>query len=85
MSLRQFAEVFKAAGEKNPDIPLHEEVQRDCNNLKEWLAAVLKKIRQLKKKGVWIKCPKSKAKGEQIIPNTWVFCCKRNPAREIIK
>ena len=84
-SLHQFAQVFKAAGEKHPDILLHEEVQRDCNNLKEWLAAALKEIRRLEKKGVWTKCLKSKAEGEKIIPCAWVFCHKRNPAGEIIK
>ena len=35
LSPHQFAQVFKAAGEKNPDILLHEEAQREHNNLKE--------------------------------------------------
>ena len=67
LSLHQFAQVFKVAGEKNPD----EEVQQDCINLKEWLtAACLKEIRQLEKKGMRTKCLKSEANGEQIIPCT---------------
>ena len=44
LSPHQFIQVFKAAGEKNPDILLHKEVQRDCKNLKEWLAAALKEM-----------------------------------------
>ena len=55
------------------DIVLHEEAQRDHNNLKEWLAAARKEIRQLEKKGVWTECLKSKAQGKQIIPCAWVF------------
>ena len=70
-SPHQFAQVFKAAGKKNPNVPLHEEAQKDCNNPKEWLAAAPKEITvQLKKKGVWIKCLNSEAKGNQIIPHT---------------
>ena len=64
LSPHQFAQAFKAVGEKNPDILLCEEVQRDCNNLKDWPAAALKGIRQLKKKGVWTECSKLEAKGE---------------------
>ena len=44
LSPHQFAQVFKAAG-MNADILLHEEVQRDCDNLNEWLAAAPKEIR----------------------------------------
>ena len=73
LSPHQCAQAFKAASEKNLNIPLHEEVQRDCNNLKEWLAAALKEMRQLERKGVWTECLKSEAKGEQIIPCTWAF------------
>ena len=73
LSPHQFSQAFKAAGEKNPDILSCQEVQRDCENLKEWPAAALKEIRQLERKGVWTECLKSKAKGQQIIPCTWVF------------
>ena len=73
LSPHQFAQVFKAAGEENPNILLHEEVQRDCNNLKEWSAAAPKEIRQLKRKGVWTECLESEADGEQIIPCTFLF------------
>ena len=44
-SPHQFAQVFKATCEKNVNILLHEEVQRDCDILKEWLAAAPKEIR----------------------------------------
>merc|ERR1739836_153889 len=57
----------------------------DHENLKDWLASASKEIRQLEKKGVWRECRKSDAKGQQIIPCTWVFRHKRNPAGEIIK
>ena len=81
----QFAQVFKAAKGKNPDILSYEEAMADYRNLKDWLASALKEIRQLEKKGVWVECRKSEAKGQQIIPCTWVFRYKRNPAGEIIK
>ena len=85
MTPNQFAQVFKAAGKKNPDILTYEEVQNDYDNIKEWLAAALKEIRQLESKNVWSECLKSEANGQQIIPCTWVFRYKRNPAGEIIK
>ena len=81
----QFAEIFKAGGKKNPDIYSYEEVQNDIEHLNEWLEAALKEIRQLESKNVWSECLKSEAKGRQIIPCTWVFRLKRNPAGEIIK
>ena len=64
LSLRQFAQVFKAAGEKNPDTLSCEEVQRDCNNLEEWSAAALEGIKQLEKKGEQTEWSKFQAKGE---------------------
>ena len=73
LSPHQFAQVFKAAGGKNPDILSHKEVHGDYENLKEWLAAALKEIRQPERKGVWTECLKSEAKGQQTIPCTWVF------------
>ena len=85
LSPHQFEQVFKAAGKKNPGILSYKEVQRDYDNLKEWLAAALKEIRQLEKKNVWSECLRSEANGRQIIPCTWVFRYKRNPAGEIIK
>lgn len=81
----QFAQVFKAAKGKNPDTLSYEEAMSDYKNLKDWLASSLKEIRQLEKKGVWTEVAKDEAKGEQIMPCTWVFCYKRNPAGEIIK
>ena len=72
-SPHQFAQVFKAAGKTNPDILSHEEVHQDCDNIKKWSAAARKEIEQLKQKGTWTECLKSKANGEQIILCTWVF------------
>ena len=46
---------------------------RDCNNLKDWLAAALKEIKQLESKGAWTEAHKDKANGEQITPCTWVY------------
>ena len=69
----QFAQVFKAAKGKNPDMLSHEEAMADYENLKEWLSSALKEIRQLESKGVWVKCKKSEANGQQIIPCAWVF------------
>ena len=81
----QFAQVFKAAKKKNPDILSYDEAMRDYKNLKNWLAAALKEIKQLEVKGVWTKCHKSEAGNEQIIPCTWVFRYKQNPTHEIMK
>ena len=69
----QFAQAFKAAKGKNPDILSCKEAMADCENLKDWLASALKEIRQLEKKGVWVECQKSEAKGQQIVPCAWVF------------
>ena len=38
---------------------------RDHENLKDWLAAALKEIKQLEGKGVWIECFKSEDGNEQ--------------------
>ena len=81
----QFAQVFKAAKKKNPDILSYDKAMRDYNNLKDWFAATLKEIKQLEGKGVWIECHKSEAGNEQIVSCTWVFRYKQNPAGEIIK
>ena len=61
------------------------QAMRDYKNLKDWLAVALKEIKQLEGKGVWTECLKSEAGNEQIIPPTWVFRYKQNPASEIIK
>ena len=82
----QFAQVFKAAKKKNPNILSYNKAMRNYNYLKDWLAAALKEIKQLEGKGVWVEChKKSEADSEQIIPCTWVFQYKQNPAGEIIK
>ena len=44
----------------------------------------MKEIKQLEEKGCWIEITKDMAVGP-IIPCTWVFCIKRNPAGEVIK
>ena len=81
----QFAQVFKAAKNKNPDILSFDEAMRDYDNLKDWLAVALKEIKQLEGKGVWTECHKLEACNEQILACTWVSRYKRNPAGEIIK
>ena len=80
-----FAQVFKAANKKNPDILSYDEVLNDYDNLQSWLAAALKEIKQLEDKKVWVECRKDEANGQQIVPCTWVFRYKRNPAGEILK
>ena len=56
LSPHQFAQVFKAAGETNPDILSCEEAHQDCDNIKKWLAAARKEIEQLEQKGTWTEC-----------------------------
>ena len=53
----------------------------------EWREAAAKEIKQLSNKKCWEECLKSeaKAKGEPIIPCTWVFCVKRTPQGDPIK
>ena len=86
MSPHQFAQVFQAAKKKNPDILSYDKAMADKENLRAWLAAALKEIRQLESQGVWkTECRKSEANGKQIVPCTWVFRYKRNPAGKIIK
>ena len=58
---------------------------RDTARLQEWLDASLKEIRQLEDKNCWEECLKSDANGEPVVPCTWVFRVKRNPAGDIIK
>ena len=57
----QFAQVFKAAKKKNPNILSYDKAMRNYDNLKAWLAPALKEIQQLDAKGVWVKCLKPKA------------------------
>ena len=47
----QFAQVFKAAKKKNPDILSFNKAMCNYGNLKAWLAAALKEIKQLEGKG----------------------------------
>ena len=86
MTPTQFDYVFKAAKNKNPDILTYDETLRDLEHLKEWMDAALKEIKQLESKECWTECRKSDVpKGIKIVPCTWVFRYKRNPAGEIIK
>ena len=86
MTPAQFEYVFKAAKNKNPDILTYDETLRDLKHLKDWMEAALKEIKQLESKECWIECRKSEVPhGEKIVPCTWVFRYKRNPAGEIIK
>ena len=85
MSPHQFAQVFQAAKKKNPDILSCREAMVDQADIKAWLEAALKEIRQLESQGAWTECRKSEAEGQQTVPCTWVFRYKRNPAGDIIK
>ena len=85
LSPYQFGQVFKAAKQNNPDILSFDQAMRDHLHIEEWLAAALKEITQLEKKNCWSECLKSEAKSKKIIPCTWVFNFKRNPAGEITK
>ena len=86
MTPAQFEYVFKAAKNKNPDILTYDETLRDLKHLKDWMEAALKEIKQLESKECWIECRKSEVPhGQKIVPCTWVFRYKRNPAGEIIK
>ena len=51
---RQFAQVFKDAKKKNQDILSQDKAIQDFENLKDWLTAALKEIKQLEGKGVWV-------------------------------
>ena len=64
----QFAQMFKAAKKKNPDILSYNKAMHNYENQKAWLAAALKEINPLEAKGVWVECLKSEAGGEPIVP-----------------
>ena len=81
----QFAQMFKAAKKKNPDILSYDKAMHNYDNLKAWLAAALKESKELEGKGVWCKCLMSKAGNQQTVPCTLMFWYKQNPASEIIK
>lgn len=72
---------------KNPDTLTFDEAMRDVKNLTAWRLAAVKEITELQAKECWEECLKSEAidKGKQMIPTTWVFWLKRNPAGEITK
>lgn len=85
MSPHNLERVFKAAKNKNPDLFSFKEAMHDRKHLRKWLAAALKEITQLETKGCWEECMKTDAVDQKIIPCTWVFTLKRNPAGEITK
>lgn len=78
---------FASKKKKNPDILTYNEAMNDTENLPAWLAAALKEIIQLQAKYCWEDSTKSEAiaANEKVIPCTWVFRFKRNPAGDIIK
>lgn len=76
---------FSAKKNKDPDTLSFNEAMADTDNLEAWHQAAAKEVKQLEDKGCWIECLKSEANGEPIIPSTWVFRRKRNPAGEITK
>ena len=69
-----FGQIFKARANKDPDTLSYNKAMSD-KYIIEWREAAAKEITQLSNKKCWEECLKSeaKAKGEQIIPCTWVF------------
>lgn len=78
---------YASAKKKNPDILSYNEAMNDFDNLQKWLDAAGKEISQLESKFCWEDCTKddAAAAGENVVPCTWVFRYKRNPAGDIIK
>jgi hypothetical protein len=80
-----YHQLFAATKNKDPDTLSYDQAMADTENLSAWLAASANEIKQLEDKNCWEECLKSEANGEQIIPSTWVFRRKRNPAGDITK
>ena len=76
--------IYAASKKKDPDTLSYDEAMADTENLDKWNEAASKEITQLEDKGCWEECLKSEATSP-IIPCTWVFRVKRNPAGEIVK
>ena len=81
----QYHRLYAAAKNKDPDTLSYDEAMAEFEHLQAWRDAALKEIKQLEEKGCWEECLKSEANGAPIIPCTWVFRIKRNPAGDIIK
>ena len=77
--------IYAAAKNKDPDTLSYDEAMSDWEHLAMWRAGALKEVTQLESKDCWDECQKSDANGEPIIPSTWVFRRKRNPAGDITK
>ena len=80
-----YHQAFSAKKNKDPDTLSFDEAMADTENIVSWHKAAAKEVNQLEEKGCWIECLKSEANGEPIIPSTWVFRRKRNPAGDITK
>ena len=80
-----FQAFLAAAKAKDPDNFTYNEAMNDTDHLESWRAAADKEIRQLESKGCWEECLRSEASEEQIVPCTWVFRLKRDPAGDITK
>ena len=79
-------EIYKASKKKDPDTLSFDAAMRDYPNIRAWLESALKEITQLESKQCWIEIRKCEIpKGAKLIPCTWVFRIKRNPAGDIIK
>ena len=81
ISPHQFAQVFKEAKKKNPDIISYDEAMLDYTNLKDWLTAALNEIQLTEEKTYLDDCICNKA----LSPSTWVFNYKRDSADKITK
>ena len=81
-----FGQIFKAKANKDPNTLSYDEAMND-EHIIEWREAAAKEIKQLSDKKCWEECLKSeaKAKGEPIIPCTWVFRVKFSPSGDPLK
>ena len=75
-----------AKSKRDPDtLSWDEAMSEDPESIKNWLASAKKEIEELEGKQAWEITDQSEAKNIKIIPGTWVFRRKRNPAGEITK
>ena len=66
------------ARKSDPDTLTFDEAMRD-EHREQWIEAAIKELRELESHNSWIEVPTEEAKGEKIVPVTWVFKIKRAP------
>ena len=75
-----------AKTQRDPDtLSWDEAMAEDPDAVKNWLESAKKEIRELEGKQAWEIVEASEAGTVKVIPGTWVFRRKRNPASEITK